>query len=75
MTKKKGGMQRIGMECIFMGRWRSRPLTTPGNHEALNMLCNKLRRKGVHHNQVGRLIFEFKPGRYATVAYLAARTR
>lgn len=66
-TSKKDGKEdkkkviRVGIDCFYRWPWRSREFTTPGNHEAFNMLMNKLDKKGIK-NQPGKLIFEFTEG-------------
>lgn len=67
-TDSDSATQTVEMECVFRWFCGNRIFVTYGNHEAVNMLMNKLVRKGMLR-QPGRLIFEHTPG--ATTASFA----
>jgi len=51
-------LKRFMVPCIFKGWGRTRDFTTPGNFEAVNLLMNKLDRKGIVEEK-GKLNFTF----------------
>lgn len=60
MAEKKSKAVRIEVDCIYRGIIYTRTFVTPNNNEAINMLMNKLDRKGIV-DQGGKLFLSLFP--------------
>jgi hypothetical protein len=61
MTEKKSKVVRIEVDCVYNAS-HNRAFVTRCLNDAINMLLNKLDRRGVVA-QKGKLVFEFVPSR------------